>query len=213
VSALLKRATSPYIHPRLRREISAPKPRQKVYIPGRSPSSTRVERYDHAFAVVQLDVDFTAFVRGDGPSRFQRRPSAALQRPLRDLPGIELDNECVGSPHAPQRSGAITADDVPANSPRHLFPIHVYVVQRTPPVPPHLAKMLAPLGAISIENRGGKGRPATAPPAAGYCATPSTAYARKFRVLIPDGFQFLILLAGLPSVDLVETVPRYDNNA
>jgi hypothetical protein len=38
--------------------------------------------------------------------------------------------------------------------------------KRTSPVPPHLAKMPAPLGAISIENRGGKGRPATAPPAA-----------------------------------------------
>jgi hypothetical protein len=97
---------------------------KEVCIPGRSLSNARVERYDHAFAVVQLDVDFAAFVRGHRPSGFQRRPSAAPQRPLRDLPGIELDYECVGSPHAPQRSSAIAADDVPANSPGHLFPIH-----------------------------------------------------------------------------------------
>jgi hypothetical protein len=100
------------------------------------------ERNDHPLAVMQLDADLTVSVRSDLPSIFKRDPSVSLQRALRDLDGIELDEKSIGSPHTPQGPNAIAADHMAAKSPRHFVP--AYSIHRsakpTTTAPPHIAK-------------------------------------------------------------------------
>jgi hypothetical protein len=110
-----------------------------------------VERNDYALTVMELDADLTVSVRSDLPSIFKRDPSVSLQRALRDLGGIELDEKSIGSPQTPQGPNAIAADHVAAKSPRHFFP--AYSIRRsTKPTTialPHIAKGACATGSSS----------------------------------------------------------------
>ena len=61
---------------------------------------------------MKLDVDLAAIVGSDLPSCFKDRPGPAFQRAPRNLPRIELNDEGVDFPCAPQRPNAITADHI-----------------------------------------------------------------------------------------------------
>jgi hypothetical protein len=78
---------------------------------------------------MQLDADLTVSVRSDLPSIFKRDPSVSLQRALRDLDRIKLDEKSIGSPQTPQGPNAIAADYMAAKSPRHFVP--AYSIRRS----------------------------------------------------------------------------------
>jgi hypothetical protein len=81
-----------------------------------------VERNDYAFTIVQLDSDLDASIGRNFPSVFEGHPGSSLQRARCDLYGVELDEKGIAFPCAPQRPNAIAADQMAAQSPRHLVP-------------------------------------------------------------------------------------------